>query len=722
MAQSINNLPIGALIKDPGTTHLNVPIKWKIVDRNHAGYPENSTTLIAENVITYKAYDAAESSNFIPENASNYTYGYNRYLSSNIRQWLNSDAAAGQWFTAQSNCDNPPSADYVEEPLDAYDQKPGFLHTFSQTFKSLLLDTSLISALYPVINGVTSEAVIDKLFLPSCTEVGLGSKVSGMSGTTVAEGTQLAYFTSNSSRVAYSTDEAEIEDNSSTTTASRAAFWATRTPGSLASMILNVQSGGSSVTSSAVYMNKGIRPACNITSAAYVSDTVDEDGCYTLLAGTDYRLITWLDDDDSVLASSHTLVGEIPTCPIGEPTKPRNDRIFYNFAGWTPALTAVSAEATYKATYTTEPAYLYTFYGKDGTTILKSDYLRKGDTIISPEKAPTEPGYIFKNYSNYTQGMTISEDIEFVAQYQLIPGFINAEGAANLLKSVKIQYANLPLATANFENKIVQLTQDGTYNNTPVYKGYSYTCVKNNSTDLYSWENIDVQPRFLTSLRDAGTNSVKSTYANNTIGNNSFAFGVNAAALGNYSIALGYKCRGAENTMATFAAGYNCTANKNYSVCIGYSSIVNATYATALGAYHNVSGSYSFAAGRNCNVASGMYGAIATGYYTNVNADYGAHAAGRNVATSIDSSFICGQYGNLTTSYSNTVFAVASGNSSSNHIGMHFAGLNGNGVLYIENKPAVTSTQGLTSIWAGNQSQYDAISSKNATTLYIITQ
>lgn len=43
-------------------------------------------------------FDATEPSN---GNSDRRNYGNNRYIYSNLRQWLNSPAAAGQWYTAQ---------------------------------------------------------------------------------------------------------------------------------------------------------------------------------------------------------------------------------------------------------------------------------------------------------------------------------------------------------------------------------------------------------------------------------------------------------------------------------------------------------------------------------------------------------------------------------------------------------------------------------------------
>lgn len=52
-------------------------------------------------------------------------YGYNRWSQSALRQWLNSDAAAGEWWASQNDYDRAP---------DQLSQKDGFLKGFEADF------------------------------------------------------------------------------------------------------------------------------------------------------------------------------------------------------------------------------------------------------------------------------------------------------------------------------------------------------------------------------------------------------------------------------------------------------------------------------------------------------------------------------------------------------------------------------------------------------------
>ena len=56
MAKSLSSLAVGALVKDTGTLYNGKPIIWKIADKNHAGFPANSVTLITERIKIGRAH------------------------------------------------------------------------------------------------------------------------------------------------------------------------------------------------------------------------------------------------------------------------------------------------------------------------------------------------------------------------------------------------------------------------------------------------------------------------------------------------------------------------------------------------------------------------------------------------------------------------------------------------------------------------------------------
>ena len=278
MSQTLGSLAVGAKIKDTSTTFLGSPIIWLKADKDHTDYPSNSTTLITEKIIALRAVDAKEPNN---SDSNRQSYGNNRYSLSNIDQWLNSDAAAGGWYSARHDADQAPTNDYVYSNYNEYDQDAGFLNGFSDFFKKSLLDTTLKTVLNTVTDGGSYESITRKIFFASTTEVGLANENS------IAEGSILSLFSANTNdcRKAYPTAEcvADSEYTNSSFNTSAAWYWWLRTPFSSSSHIVrNVYSNGTLNYYIAYNGNFGVRPLCNLSSDILVSDTVDEDGCYII--------------------------------------------------------------------------------------------------------------------------------------------------------------------------------------------------------------------------------------------------------------------------------------------------------------------------------------------------------------------------------------------------------------------------------------------------------
>lgn len=90
--------------------------------------------MISEHVITFKPYDANCDDDANCEGTS-HAYRTNEgktsncWSDSNLRSWLNSDAAAGEveWL-----CGNPPDRSHVDQGVNAYDGEAGFLSNFTE--------------------------------------------------------------------------------------------------------------------------------------------------------------------------------------------------------------------------------------------------------------------------------------------------------------------------------------------------------------------------------------------------------------------------------------------------------------------------------------------------------------------------------------------------------------------------------------------------------------
>ena len=244
-----------------------------MADKNHAGYPSNSVTLVTNQIIKLLCFDAKESAN---GNSDRRNYGNNRYIYSNLRQWLNSPAAAGQWYTAQHSADQTPDSSHVWNGVNPYSGLAGFLNAFTANERAALLNTTITVGKSSTDGGGT-ETCTDKIFPLSCTEVGL-------SGDHVC-GSKLAIFSDNNSRIATVTASCVANSNYSSNPGSGAAwyYWLRDAYAGSAYDARYVLSDGTLSWSNAYLGRLGLRPACNLSSDLLISDSVDSDGCYTVI-------------------------------------------------------------------------------------------------------------------------------------------------------------------------------------------------------------------------------------------------------------------------------------------------------------------------------------------------------------------------------------------------------------------------------------------------------
>lgn len=274
MAQALSALAVGALVKDTGTLYNGKPIVWKIADKGHTGYPSGSVTLITEKIISLKCFDAIESGN---SDSNRKSYGNNRWIYSNIRQWLNSGASAGAWYSAQHSADAPPTNANVWSNYNEYDAEAGFLAGFSTNFVAALLSTTHTVGKASVDGGGT-ESCVDKIFFATCTEVGLSGDVTA--------GSKLALFSDDTSRLAYPTTECVSKSeytNTNFATSKAWYWWLADAYASYSYFVRGVRSSGALYNGSAYYGHYGVRPLCNLSSSILVSDTADSDGAYTII-------------------------------------------------------------------------------------------------------------------------------------------------------------------------------------------------------------------------------------------------------------------------------------------------------------------------------------------------------------------------------------------------------------------------------------------------------
>lgn len=219
----------------------NTVLKW-IVCRDTS---DNQVRLILDgssyNVLGEKQFDAPEPSN---SNSDRRSSGNNRYIWSNLHQWLNSNKPANQWYTSQHGADAPPN----------YANQNGFLNQWTEKeIKSLELANWTVTK--SSVDGSGSETFRSRVTLASTTELGLESGTGGG---------RLDIMNSNGDR-------------------GLGNFYWCRTPHlSFADSVRGVNGVGSLYFERASYAF-GVRPLCKPLSNILVSLEPDSEGCYTIV-------------------------------------------------------------------------------------------------------------------------------------------------------------------------------------------------------------------------------------------------------------------------------------------------------------------------------------------------------------------------------------------------------------------------------------------------------
>ena len=388
MSKTLGSLSVGAKIEVPVLSayqsRFGSKIVFKIADKNHSGYPSNSVTLITEKIIQLMCFDAKEPNN---SNSDRKQYGNNRYQHSNILQWLNSNAAAGAWYSAKHSADAPPTNANVWNNYNEYDAWAGFLAMLDPKFVAELLTTTQTVARNTVTDGGSYETVTSKMFLPSTTEVGLANENN------IAEGTLLALFSNDASRVAYPT--AQCVSNSEYTDAnfstSKGWYWWLRTPNSSnAHHVRDVYSDGSSNISGADGGDWGVRPLCNLKSSILVSDSPNSDGNYTVIYNSAPSA------PPSITAPATCYSGQNINISCAAATDPDGDALTYcfersyNSGAWTQVQASASRTFT-EAVSTAWNTLKYRVRAKDSYGNY-SAYTTSGDIAVIHNQPPVISG------------------------------------------------------------------------------------------------------------------------------------------------------------------------------------------------------------------------------------------------------------------------------------------------------------------------------------------
>lgn len=100
------------------------------------------------------------------------SYGYSRWSQSAMRQWLNSDKPAGQWWTSQNKFDRVP---------EQHATKAGFMSGFEKEFLDCIQPIKVVTVLNTVSDKADGETEVtyDTFFLPSLEQMYIVPQLAG---------------------------------------------------------------------------------------------------------------------------------------------------------------------------------------------------------------------------------------------------------------------------------------------------------------------------------------------------------------------------------------------------------------------------------------------------------------------------------------------------------------------------------------------------------------
>ena len=198
-----------------------------------------------------------------------------------------------------------------------------------------------------------------------------------------------------------------------------------------------------------------------------VAVTGDATYTATYTATVNKYTIKFVDEDGTLLQEIQVAYGEMPGYTGETPAKASTAEFTYTFAGWTPALAAVTGDATYTATYTaTVNKYTVKFVNEDGT-ILEELQVEYGTvpaySKAAPKKAATaQYTYTFAGWDK--EIVAVTGDATYTATYtetvnKYTVKFVNEDGT--VLQSSEVAYGEVPAYTG--ETPVKAATAQYTY-------------------------------------------------------------------------------------------------------------------------------------------------------------------------------------------------------------------------------------------------------------------
>ena len=147
--------------------------------------------------------------------------------------------------------------------------------------------------------------------------------------------------------------------------------------------------------------------------------------------------ITWNNDDGTLIDTTTVAYGSVPT--HDDPVKEADAQYIYTFAGWSPEVTAVTGEATYTATYTSEvnPAVAFEAYKAEKKAAVEA-MAEEGDSAAAAQIIADAAAAI--DALTYDEAKTLAENKAAVDEIADIADALAAQRAADKLAADKAAF------------------------------------------------------------------------------------------------------------------------------------------------------------------------------------------------------------------------------------------------------------------------------------------
>lgn len=151
-------------------------------------------------------------------------------------------------------------------------------------------------------------------------------------------------------------------------------------------------------------------------------------------------VITFVDYDGTVIAQSAIDENAIITAPADPTRAPTVDKtfVFVGWEGFTAGVTTAVADATYAAVYE-DSVTMYTIsfvHEESGYNVTYT--AAYGNAVVLPDSEPEKSGYSFDGWLEYEEGMTVTGNMTFHADFSANPSGLGDEAVTAIVAVIAI--------------------------------------------------------------------------------------------------------------------------------------------------------------------------------------------------------------------------------------------------------------------------------------------